>query len=378
MTVLSRRIVLGGALALPARALAIPRRHRVLHDAIGRILAEAGVPGAGLAMVRRERIVAFGVGLADVAARRSATERTAFHIASVSKLVTTTALLRMADAGRLALDAPIAPLLDFPVANPRHPGAALTLRHLLQHVSSISDANYGPQFFSSGASAIPLDALLRGYLAPGGRWYAAERSYRAEPPGTHWAYSNIGIALAGHLAERAGTPLDIFSRRELFAPLGMADSVWRAADLAPARRAIGYARSAAGPAPLPPVSYPDWPAGMMRSSARDLARFLRGFLVPARAVLTAPTFATMLRVDEFPGFTATLNGQALGWRRSLIGGRPLLGHTGSDPGVTSGVWMDRMRGTGAVVLMNLTIDDRTRAARARIAELLLAAAEALD
>lgn len=377
---LSRRTVVS---ALAAAPLLTGMSTRPNSDPTARLKSEldalinaAGVPGAGFALVAGKKAFAFGVGFADLLAGSRVSDRTLFHTASVSKVVTATTLMTLVDRRLIGLDEPIQPRLDFPVANPTHPGAPITLRQLLQHTSSISDDNYGPQFYTRGDAPTPLRDFLIQYLVPGGRLFAPERSFSRALPGTGWAYSNVGIALAGYLAGRVGVPLDALSRRAIFGPLRMQDSEWRLADIGTRPLAVGYARGAPGraPAPLPPLGYPDWPAGMLRASARDMARFLSLFTARAGKTLSAQAIATMLRVDVFPGFSDTLDGQAVGWRRVKLDGRHVLSHTGSDPGVTAGIYLDPDNGTAAAVLMNLTADDRAKAARNDAAIRLMRAA----
>lgn len=380
---LSRRAVMAGIAGAPlvmgARDAGPPGSFSALRDDIAALIGEAGIPGAGIAMVTGSRVVAFGVGAADLSARRMATAQTPFHIASISKVVTATALMTLVDRGRVTLDEPIQPHLDFPLVNPAFPGDPITLRQLLQHTSGISDGNYGLQFYVHGDPKTPLREFLTQYLVPGGRWYAPQRSFADTRPGARWAYSNVGIALAGYLAGRIGAPLERLSQRSIFAPARMHDTTWRLAETDRRVLAIGYARAAPGmpPVALPPLGYPDWPAGMVRSSARDLGRFLTIFTAGTGGVLSANAIGTMERADVFPGFTTTLSGQAIGWRRVSLADRAMLSHTGSDPGVTAGVYFDPNAGIGAVVLMNLTADDQAKAARDRIAVRLVQAASAL-
>ena len=140
-------------------------------------LAQTHTPGLSVAIVRAGRTVfTAGYGLADVAAARPVTPDTAFHIASVSKVVTGTALLQLLEQGNYQLDEPIGPYLDFPVRHPRFPDVPLTFRHLFTHTSGISDVRYGqtPAFSVVGDPTLPLRDFLVGYLTPGGAWYAAE------------------------------------------------------------------------------------------------------------------------------------------------------------------------------------------------------------
>jgi len=145
-------------------------------------LAQTHTPGLSVAIVRAGRTVfTAGYGLADVAAARPATPDTAFHIASVSKVVTGTALLLLLEQQRYRLDEPIGPYLDFPVRHPRFPEVPITFRHLLTHTSGISDERYGQTaaFSVVGDPTLALRDFLVGYLTPGGSWYAAEHCFSA-------------------------------------------------------------------------------------------------------------------------------------------------------------------------------------------------------
>eukprot|EP01041_Mallomonas_annulata_P029755 gene29755-51791_t len=152
-----------------------------------------------------------------------------FDLASVTKVITATAVMQLVDEGRADLDAPVAPHLDFALANPRHPEAPITLRQLLNHTSSLSDAlYYDVDVRVPGRDATqPLAGLLADFLAPGGRHYSAEKSFSDAVPGTAWDYCNLGYAVLGQAASRiAGEDLRERSRRTIFAPLGLRNTSW--------------------------------------------------------------------------------------------------------------------------------------------------------
>ena len=77
-------------------------------------------PGLSVAVVRDQDVIwSGGYGLADLASRRPATPSTLYRIGSVSKLFTATAVMQLRDAGKLALDDPVAKYLpEFQVKNP--------------------------------------------------------------------------------------------------------------------------------------------------------------------------------------------------------------------------------------------------------------------
>ena len=124
-----------------------------------------------------------------------------FDLASLTKLITATAALRLAAAGVLDLDAPVGGLLRGRV--PRGAGAAITPRHLLAHTSGL------PAWTPLWESGDVLEVALR--IAP------------VAPPGDSHTYSDIGFLwLAATMVSAAGAPLDHLLKREVLDPLEMA------------------------------------------------------------------------------------------------------------------------------------------------------------
>ena len=145
---------------------------------------------------------------------RPANQHTLYRIASVSKLMTTLAALRLVEQGKLALDADISTYLGFTLRNPFHPGRPLTLRLLLTHTSSLRD---------DGGYSWPCSIALQRVLAPGGSHYGSGAMWaRNAPPGEYFSYSNLGWGLIGTIMERvSGTRFDHLMQRLLLEPLGM-------------------------------------------------------------------------------------------------------------------------------------------------------------
>ena len=200
-------------------------------------LARTETPGMSVAVVRGEQtIFARGYGWADIAAGKKADAGTVFHVASVSKLVTATAIMMLLEQGAFQLDDKVAAYLDFPLLHPKFPDVPITFRHLLSHTSGISDAVYDKTaaFAVQGDPRLPLRDFVKGYLSRGGAWYDADVSFAARP-GTEWRYSNVGIALLGYLVGRLN-------------PDGPTRHALRRSRTTLARSA-GPDRSGAGPAP---------------------------------------------------------------------------------------------------------------------------------
>jgi len=327
-------------------------------------LAQTHTPGLSVAIVRAGHTVfAAGYGLADVAAARPVTPDTAFHIASVSKVVTGTAMLLLLQQQRYQLDEPIGPYLDFPVRHPGFPDMPITFRHLFTHTSGISDVRYGQTaaFSVVGDPTLALRDFLAGYLTPGGAWYAAADCFTAAQPGQQWQYSNVAIALLGYLAGRVGpAPLEALTQQQLFRPLGTRHTAWKVTDIPPQHLAKPYQWAEGQLLELPPTGYPDWPAGSLRTSARDFARLLEVFTYQGTSrhqqYLAPATLHTFLApqpaIEVVPG-TSTIQ-QALIWLRREVNGAPLASHSGGDPGADAVACLDLAHHTGVLVFANAT------------------------
>ncbi|HEY4115041.1 MAG TPA: serine hydrolase domain-containing protein [Rhizomicrobium sp.] len=356
-------LALTGAAAMASPALAKSQRtdwQREFGDYVSGQLTATNTPGVGVAMVRGGRTVfSAGYGYADVEKARRVTPDTVFQIASVSKTVTATALMMLWDDGAFKLDAPIAPLLDFAVVNPNFPKVPVTFRQLFTHTSSISDGVYDGLDFSTG-DLPSLHDFLAGYLFPGGKWYDASKCFSDTRPGGAWSYSNVAVALLGYLGERlSGKPLDEFTRERIFTPLGMHDTSWRYEGVSDDRLAQPYDFADVHFKRLPRARYPDWPAGLLCTSANDFARFLsiytQGGTANGHAFLKPETIGAMFTPapvavnSKSPGLQ-----QGLIWELAPMGDATIALHPGGDPGSATLAAVDTAHGTAALCFANIT------------------------
>ncbi|PHV15259.1 hypothetical protein CSQ90_19805 [Janthinobacterium sp. BJB303] len=384
---MKRRSVLGLGVSLallqtgcaidPARQAWEREFDAFMHDG----LARTETPGMGVAVVRGEQtLFARGYGWADIGAGRKADANTAFHTASVSKLVTAAAAMQLLEQGAFQLDDKVAAYLDFPLMHPKFPDVPITFRHLLSHTSGISDAVYDKTtaFAVQGDPRLPLRDFVKGYLSRGGAWYDAELSF-AGRPGTEWRYSNVGVALLGYLVGRLNPDsLDVLTQEQLFDPLGMDNTAWSLAGL-PRRAVVAqpYAHGEAGVQALPPVGYPDWPAGLLRSSAHDFARFLaifsNGGRVDGHRYLQDSTLQLFFAPQEASLPPAELAArQALMWIMRDVDGTPLATMSGNDPGAASIVCVDRASKTAVLAFANVSADKEFRTFQKEVVRRLLA------
>ncbi len=168
-----------------------------LEQRVGEAMSTRLVPGLSLAVVSREEVpYAKGFGVTSVEAGGSpVTPDTLFRLASVTKVLTGTALMRLVDTGDLDLDRPITAYL--PWFRLRRPGAAerVTLRMLINHTSGLPEGPVpnDPGEIVGRRDPEGLEAHVREDIT---------RYPLIAPPGTVYSYSNLGVNVAGYVAER--------------------------------------------------------------------------------------------------------------------------------------------------------------------------------
>jgi len=187
------------------------------------------VPGAVVAIVRRDRLAylkAFGRLGPDGAAVMA--PDSLFRIYSMTKPVTSVAVMQLVEAGRLALDDPVyAHLPAFREVRVRQDGAdvpavrPITIADLLRHTSGLT---YG--FFGQGAvRQMYRQARINDFSRSNEEFVAAIAQLPLEhQPGTVWEYSHATDVLGRVVEVVSGRPLDDYLEAEIFAPLGMTET----------------------------------------------------------------------------------------------------------------------------------------------------------
>ncbi|HSC74477.1 MAG TPA: serine hydrolase domain-containing protein [Gaiellaceae bacterium] len=328
------------AAANPAETVVSTYRER-----IPELMAEQGVPGLAVALVDRERALwVVGFGHVDGGGSAPVTADTIFSVQSMSKLFTATAVMQAVAAGRLDLDAPITTYLpEFTVhsAFEQHPERKITLRMLLSHTAGFT--HEAPVGNNNELDPGTFDAHVR----------SISNTWLRFPVGTGYAYSNLGIDLAGYILQRVeGKPFAQAVRDSLLEPLGMRRSTFGRAEIrAAANRAVGHVH----PYPHPPLDVPMTSAGGLYASAADLGRFLRFQLndgsIDGRVVLDRKWLDEMRTVP--PPRAGAPAGYALGVARHRWNTWPdLLDHGGAGYGFLSDLWWVPDVGIGIAVLTN--------------------------
>lgn len=200
-----------------------------------RELTEKGVvPGLSVAVVKGERIPwSRGFGFANLTTSTLATAQTDYLWFSMTKIATATAVLQLAEAGRLDLDAPVTDYFpDFSIVSQP---VQVSVRHLLSHSSGL--ANPLPiRWVRPAGDPLPD---TRAFV---NRLLGKHRRLRFVP-GERASYSNLGYLVLGEIiSEVAGTSYEEYVRQAILRPIGMngTDFVYQETDDFEA--AVGYQR----------------------------------------------------------------------------------------------------------------------------------------
>jgi CubicO group peptidase (beta-lactamase class C family) len=343
--------------------------------------ASAAQPVASVRVTfdRKGETSARAEGFADPAVNRGVTPDDPVRIASISKLVTTIAVMRLVEQGKLALDSDVSKWLGYSFRNPAFPDAPITLRLLLSHRSSLTDTiDY----------VLPLDGDMRATLANPKAWDAEHA------PGTFFRYTNFNFPVIGAVMERAtGERFDRLMDRLVIRPLRLeACYQWDTCDDATIARGVVLFRGGQvtrddnhGKRPACPVTpatdgscdLSRWKPGAngamfapqsgLHISARGLETIGRMLLGNGKVDGVRLLSPTSVKLMETPAWTYDgKNGdigdgwvcsyglgmfviptQQAGCHDDPFGdGKRRLGHLGDAYGLKSGLWIDPAAGTG--------------------------------
>jgi CubicO group peptidase (beta-lactamase class C family) len=348
-------------------------------------MAEAGIVGLSAAVIVDKQVVWMkGYGFADWQRTRPFTPHTIMNVGSIAKPFTGVAMMRAVQEGKLSLDEDINAYLPFRVVNPHLPNEKITLRHLATHTSGITDRweVYSATYHYGGDSPEPLGHFLEQYFTPGGKTYSRDNFLDAKP-GARRDYSNIGAALAGYIVERAfGEPLNVYTRRQIFTPLGMANTGWFLSEVDLANHSTLFVSQNGFSIPIPLYGGTTYPDGGVRTSAADLSKFfialLNGGESQGKRILDAAAAAEMLRfqftdANRPENYPAKDGNSGLFWRTKFNGTR--IGHGGNDPGLQTEMLSDLDQKVGVVLLMNTSLSGTDQRAASAIFDGLWSYAE---
>lgn len=356
-------ILLGSAPAAAQTTARVPEpwtegQARAVEQARERIRAvmeEKNLPGVSVAVgLEGDLVWAEGFGWADLEQRVPVTPLTRFRIGSVVKPLTSAAIGRLHEQGRLDLDLPVQeyvpefPRKRWPITTRQLMGHVAGIRHYRNEGEALSDVHYGS--VAEGLSIFAADSLLF-------------------EPGTDYHYSTYGWNVVGAVLEKAsGVAYLEFMEREILAPLGMRHTVPDHVSGIVSGRVSFYERDAEGR--LRNAHTVDqsnkWASGGFVSTPSDLVRF--GSAMLEGELLSVETVEMLWTPQQLRSGEATDYG--LGWFVRRPRGELMVGHPGRSIGGGTGFMILPDRGLVVAVTSNVT--------GAEVAPIVMALAQLFD
>ncbi len=327
------------------------------------------LPGCAVAITGHDETrLALFVGDADRDLGTRVGDSTVFEIGSISKSLTSLALLGLAEEGAVGLDDEVTRHLPWFEVGSRH--GAITIRSLLNHTSGLI----------TGSDAVP-DHLAQ--------IWALRETQTGSPPGSFFHYSNVGYQLLGAIVEQVtGRSVPDVVAERVLVPAGMTASTARITHDFRSRLATGYEplhddRPFLPGDPARPATWFEIEAadGNVATPLEDMARYARLLLRRGDAdggrVVSESSFAQLLESVAPEGEPPWPDSRyGLGLNVARVDGHDYVDHGGGMVGYCSHLVADLTGGLAAVVLTNAPGDSpvAVQIARAAIA-LARAAAE---
>jgi CubicO group peptidase (beta-lactamase class C family) len=317
-------------------------------DALAASYVKSGkTPGLAVGVMHAGKIVlAKGYGLANVEQSTPVTPTTVFRIKSMTKQLTATGIMLLAERGMLRTDASLAGFFpDFPRA------AEITIKQLLTHTAGLSSYDSKPEFRAFSAEPHSIPQLME--------WVRSD-PFVADP-GTAWNYSNTGfLLLAGIIEKVSGQPYSAFMRKNVFDKLGLNQTRIEDEKTDPSGCAVGYNRVEGKPG-YSPAARPGANGGGGASGLSTVNDMLRWHdaLFHGR-ILTPASFAEMTKPAQLNNgaaavTTTVMPGAHYGYGLLLADfkGHQKIGHTGTGVGFHSIIMTYPADQFTIVVLSNL-------------------------
>ncbi len=302
-------------------------------------LQNTGAPSVSIAVAINGRIVfAQAAGFADRALRIAATPETAYSIASITKPITATAVMRLVERGAIGLDDPANKYLGrSKLRGWKDDADNITVRRLLSHTAGLPE-HLDLHYADESDTLTPIETTLSRY------------GVAAFQPGEIYQYSNLGYGiLASIVARQSRRSFDEAMRQEVFSALGMAQSMVRGS-----KAPVGVAQRYDAHGKLIPdyFMFDVDGASAAYASASDLAKF--GLMHLGVNAAGAPRFLSDTSRSLMQKRQTPIDGAAygLGWELSQERGTSFVMHSGGMPGVRARLTLVPDKNAVIVILVN--------------------------
>jgi len=289
------------------------------------------VPGASLIVVENGKIVfSQGYGYANLKEKIPVNpEKTIFRVGSVSKLLTSTAVMQLAEQKKLKFNDDINQFLDLSLQVPSSYARPVTFANILTHTDGF-DFGWGIGAFArSKENLLSLEDFLQENIPS-----------RIYSPGKIFLYGNVGMTIAGHIIEKiSGMSFNEYMQEHIFDPLEMNHSSFEQPLSEQLNRnlAVGYKYKNGQFTPRPFGYYQNPPAGSLSATSIDIAHFLIAHLQNGKykeeRILRQENIEAMQK-QQF-SVNPKMAGATYGFYERYIRGERIIEHSGRLNGYNS-------------------------------------------
>ena len=332
------------AAAEPAGADLPDRLRKQFEPILDQAIKDHEIPGFVMAVVADGKTVyTVTRGVRSLAGTEPLTERSLFHMASVTKPFVGTAVMQLVEAGKVDLDQPVQRYVPyFRLKDPR--AASITVRQMLSHTSGMPDvSDY------EWEKAVADDGALERFVRS-----LTDRELIAAP-GERFQYSNMAYEVLGDLiAKVSGETFEGYVKAHILAPLGMKDSTLFRPEADPKLTTSPHVqgdRLTVIVSPVYPYNRMHAPSSTLHSNLVDMSRWalanLRRGELGGKRILKASTYDVMWKPtgDE-------KRPVAISWFQGDRGGHRTIAHGGGDTGYRSHVLLLPDDGIAVVIMIN--------------------------
>jgi CubicO group peptidase (beta-lactamase class C family) len=308
------------------------------------------IPGLAIGIVRGDSIYyTAGYGVRDVASNEPVTDSSVFHTASVSKLFTAMAVMKLINENQFTLETRVADLIpEIHYDDERF--KFITIKQLLNHTSGLPDvSNYhwGRQNKSESA--------LENYITE------KKNTHLKTTPGASFYYSNMGYNLLGYIVQKKSkVSFEDYVKTNVLNPAKMYTSDFRYYNIPEHLRTSPHSRKwltkRIYKLDVYPYTREHAPSSTLNSSAKELSCWMLYFLQLCRSEeeenkCYREMITPSLQQDRYIG---------LGFQLDKLEGNKTAGHYGGDKGFRSLIMLLPEKNIGLVVLGNCDYDEDYR------------------
>jgi CubicO group peptidase (beta-lactamase class C family) len=309
-----------------------------IEKAITGFMSQEHASGISVAVVKEGKLAWSGAyGFSDLENSVPAKTTTEYRLASISKPITATAVMQLAEAGKFDLDAPIQ---KYCPAYPENKWK-ITARELLGHLAGVRHYKAPEEMMSTRHYASVVDSL---------------DFFKSDPlefePGTKYEYSTFGYSILGCAVEGAsGMKFVPYLQERIFGPAGMAHAGPDDTFALIPNRARGYRKTETGEVVNTYLADTSnkIPGGGMVATAPDLAKL--SIAIFGGKLLSTATLQQMWTSQTTRDGKST--GYGLGWEVAEKNGHKLIEHAGSQPGASTKLIMLPEQKAAVVVMSNM-------------------------